>query len=59
MISDQLKNVGALVSNQQLVLQLVYGLTDECKGARSMLTLEEADLIKMATIEAQAAMSAT
>ncbi|KAF1898793.1 hypothetical protein Lal_00035552 [Lupinus albus] len=38
-LSDQLRNVGAIVSNQRLVLQL----------ARSMLTLEEPDLIKMAT----------
>lgn len=66
MLSDQLKNVGAPVSNQRLVLQMVSGLTDAYKGvgtlirqsnplpafhqARSMLTLEEAGLIKMAAI---------
>ncbi|XP_019420755.1 PREDICTED: uncharacterized protein LOC109330946 [Lupinus angustifolius] len=74
-ISDQLKNVGAPVSNQRLVLQLVSGLTDAYKGvgtlirqsnplpqfyqARSMLTLEEAGLIKMAATGAQAVMIAT
>ncbi|XP_073223430.1 uncharacterized protein [Cicer arietinum] len=74
MISDQLKNIGAPVSNQRLVLQLISGLTDAYKGvgtlirqsnplpqfyqARSMLTLEEASLIKMAATGAQAAMIA-
>jgi len=75
MLFDQLKNVGALVSNQRLVLQLVFGLTDAYKGvgtlirqsnplpqfyqARSMLTLEEPGLIKMAATGAQAARVAT
>lgn len=61
-LSDQLKNVGAPVSNDRLVLQLVAGLTDAYNGvgtllrqsnplppfyqARSMLTLEEAGLNK-------------
>ncbi|GAU39791.1 hypothetical protein TSUD_219660 [Trifolium subterraneum] len=56
-ISDQLKNFGAPVSEQRLVLQLVSGLTEPYRGvatlirqknplplfleARSMLTLEE------------------
>ncbi|XP_019460099.1 PREDICTED: uncharacterized protein LOC109359859 [Lupinus angustifolius] len=75
MLSDQLKNVGAPVSNQRLVLQLVSGLTDAYKGvatlirqsnplppfyqARSMLTLEEAGLIKMAATGSNTAMVAT
>ncbi|KAE9607939.1 hypothetical protein Lalb_Chr09g0335481 [Lupinus albus] len=75
MLSDQLKNVGAPVSNQRLVLQLVSGLTDAYKGvatlirqsnplppfyqARSMLTLEEAGLIKMAATRSNTAMVAT
>ncbi|XP_021732691.1 uncharacterized protein LOC110699508, partial [Chenopodium quinoa] len=63
-LSDQLKNIGAPVENNQLVLQLVSGLTEPYKGvatlirqsnplpqfyqARSMLTLEEASLAKKA-----------
>ncbi|XP_021740103.1 uncharacterized protein LOC110706491 [Chenopodium quinoa] len=63
-LSDQLKNVGAPVDNNRLVLQLVSGLTDSYNGvatlirqsnplpqfyqARSMLTLEEAGLAKKA-----------
>lgn len=74
-LSDQLKNVGAPVSNQRLVLQLVSRLTDAYKGVGtlirqsnplpqfyqtcSMLTLEEAGLIKMAATGAQAAMVTT
>ncbi|KAL6576801.1 hypothetical protein OROMI_011077 [Orobanche minor] len=74
MLSDQLKNVAALVSNQRLVLQMVSGLTDAYKAvgtlirqsnplppfyqARSMLTLEEAGLIKMAATGSNAAMVA-
>ncbi|XP_057445158.1 uncharacterized protein LOC130737411 [Lotus japonicus] len=62
-LSDQLRNVGAPVTNHRLVLQLVYGLTEPFRGvatlihqsnplptfahARSMLTLEEAGLAKM------------
>lgn len=62
MLSDQLKNVGAPVSNNRLVLQMVAGLTDAYNGvatllrqsdplppfyqARSMLVLEEAGLNK-------------
>ncbi|XP_074287645.1 uncharacterized protein LOC141612793 [Silene latifolia] len=64
-LSDQLKNVGAPVSNNRLVLQMVSGLTDAYQNvgsiirqrnplpkfyqARSMLTLEEAGLAKIAT----------
>lgn len=63
MLLDQLKNVGAPISNQRPVLQILYGLTDAYKGvgtlirqsnplphfyqACSMLTLEVASLIKM------------
>lgn len=66
MLSDQLKNVGAPISNQQLLLQILFGLTDAYKGvgtlirqsnplphfyhACSMLTLEVASLIKMAAM---------
>ncbi|XP_057247228.1 uncharacterized protein LOC130589726 [Beta vulgaris subsp. vulgaris] len=66
MLADQLKNVGAPVSNNRLVLQLVAGLTEAYNGvgtllrqsdplppfyqARSMLVLEEAGLAKKATI---------
>ncbi|MCI56594.1 keratin type I cytoskeletal 9-like, partial [Trifolium medium] len=62
-LSDQLKNVGAPVSDQRLVLQLVFGLSEPYRGvarlicqsnplpsffqARSMLTLEESGLAKM------------
>ncbi|XP_060182893.1 uncharacterized protein LOC132612826 [Lycium barbarum] len=61
-LSDQLKNVGATVSNNRLVLQMVAGLTDAYKGvgtlirqsnplplfyqARSMLILEETGFTK-------------
>ncbi|XP_021744840.1 keratin, type I cytoskeletal 9-like [Chenopodium quinoa] len=63
-LSDQLRNVRAPVDNNQLVLQLVSGLTKPYNGvatlirqssplpqfyqARSMLTLEEAGLEKRA-----------
>lgn len=66
MLSDQLKNVGAPISNQRLLLQILFGLTDAYKGvgtlirqsnplphfyhACSMLTLEVASLIKMAAM---------
>ncbi|XP_010669701.1 uncharacterized protein LOC104886870 [Beta vulgaris subsp. vulgaris] len=62
MLADQLKNVGAPVSNNRLVLQMVAGLTEAYSGvgtllrqsdplppfyqARSMLVLEEARLSK-------------
>ncbi|XP_060175307.1 uncharacterized protein LOC132606029 [Lycium barbarum] len=36
-ISDQLKNVGASVSNSRLVLQLVSGLTDAFKGVGTQI----------------------
>ncbi|XP_057719602.1 uncharacterized protein LOC130934028 [Arachis stenosperma] len=61
-LSDQLKNVGSPVNNNRLVLQLVFGLTEPYNSvvtlisqndplpqfyqARSMLTLEEVDLVK-------------
>ena len=64
MLADQLKNVGAPVSNNRLVLQMVTGLSDAYSGvgtllrqsdplppfyqARSMLVLEEAGLSKKA-----------
>ncbi|XP_057250774.1 uncharacterized protein LOC125497673 [Beta vulgaris subsp. vulgaris] len=62
MLADQLKNVGAPVSNYRLVLQMIVGLTESYSGlgtllrqsdplppfyqARSMLVLEEADFSK-------------
>ncbi|XP_057452095.1 uncharacterized protein LOC130743894 [Lotus japonicus] len=62
-ISDQLRNVGAPVSDHRLVLQLVSGLTEPFRGVatlirqseplppflkvHSMLILEESDLAKM------------
>ncbi|XP_045824307.1 uncharacterized protein LOC123916808 [Trifolium pratense] len=62
-LSDQLKNVGAPVSEHRLVLQIVSGLSEPYRGvatvirqqktlpsfleARSMLTLEESGLAKM------------
>ncbi|KAL6519002.1 hypothetical protein OROHE_017426 [Orobanche hederae] len=65
-LADQLKNVGAPVSNERLVLHMVAGLTDAYNGvatllrqhdplpsftkARSMLTLEEAGLNKKASM---------
>ncbi|KAJ9542336.1 hypothetical protein OSB04_028842 [Centaurea solstitialis] len=64
-LSDQLKNVGAPVSNNRLVLQMVAGLTEAYNGvgtvirqsdplppfyqARSMLMLEEAGLTNKAS----------
>ena len=66
-LADQLKNVGAPVSDSRMVLQLVGGLTRPYRGvgtlirqsnplppfykARSMLTLEEAGLAKEAATE--------
>ncbi|XP_074303829.1 uncharacterized protein LOC141638322 [Silene latifolia] len=71
---DQLKNVGAPVSNTRLVFQLVSGLTEAYNGvgtiirqanplpqfyhARSMLTLEEAGFAKSAATTASQAMYA-
>ena len=65
-LSDQLRNVGAPVDNNRLVLQLVSGLTEPYNGvatlirqssplpqfyqARSMITLEEASLTKRAAM---------
>ncbi|KAH0776023.1 hypothetical protein KY290_007434 [Solanum tuberosum] len=73
-LSDQLKNVGSLVNNNRLVLQLVSGLTEPYKGVatlirqrdpltqfyqtHSMLTLEEADLAKKAAHSSSSAMVA-
>lgn len=73
-LSDQLKNVGAPVSNNRLVLQIVAGLTEAYNGvatlirqsdplpqfyqARSMLTLEEAGLMKKVATSGGAAMMA-
>ncbi|XP_060184351.1 uncharacterized protein LOC132614026 [Lycium barbarum] len=66
-LADQLKNVGAPVTNSRLVLQLVSGLTDAYKGvgtqirhakplpsfteARSSLILEERELAAMVFCE--------
>ena len=66
MLSDQLKNVGAPVSNNRLVLQMVVGLNDAYSGvgtllrqsdplppfyqARSMLVLEDTGLAKKAAL---------
>ncbi|XP_021721575.1 uncharacterized protein LOC110689129 [Chenopodium quinoa] len=74
-LSDQLRNVGAPVDNNRLVLQLVSGLTEAYKGvgtlirqssplplfyqARSMLTLEEAGLMKQAALSSASAMVVT
>ncbi|XP_062100386.1 uncharacterized protein LOC133806282 [Humulus lupulus] len=71
-LGDQLKNVGAPVSESRLVLQLVSGLTTPYRGvgtmirqsdplppfnqARSMLTLEESGLAKEATMASDSAM---
>ncbi|GAU39490.1 hypothetical protein TSUD_279110 [Trifolium subterraneum] len=74
-LSDQLKNVGAPVSEQRLVLQLFSGLTEPYRGvatlirqskplplfleARSMLTLEESDLAKMHSTNSPTALHTT
>ncbi|GAU46078.1 hypothetical protein TSUD_180140 [Trifolium subterraneum] len=74
-LSDQLKNVGAPASEQRLVLQLVFGLTEPYRGvatlirqskplplfleARSMLTLEESGLSKMNNIISPTALHTT
>ncbi|XP_060189172.1 uncharacterized protein LOC132618122 [Lycium barbarum] len=66
-LADQLKNVGAPVSDSRMVLQLVDGLTKPYRGvgmvirqsnplppfykARSMLVLEEAEMSKEAVTE--------
>ncbi|XP_021749189.1 uncharacterized protein LOC110714946 [Chenopodium quinoa] len=71
-LSGQLKNVVAPVDNNSLVLQLVSGLTEPYNGvatlirqsnplpqfyqARSMLTLEEAGLVKKAATTSASAM---
>ncbi|XP_027351110.1 uncharacterized protein LOC113862194 [Abrus precatorius] len=71
-LADQLKNVGAPVSESCLVIQLVSGLTSAYRGfgtlirqsdplpqfyqARSMLTLEEAILAKEAATGSESAM---
>ncbi|XP_050897665.1 uncharacterized protein LOC127104524 [Lathyrus oleraceus] len=63
MLSNQLRNVGSPVNNHRLVLQLISGLPEAYRSvatlicqsnplmafyeARSMLTLEEADMDKM------------
>ncbi|KAJ8560747.1 hypothetical protein K7X08_022607 [Anisodus acutangulus] len=67
-LADQLHNIGAPVTNNRLILQLVAGLSEAYNGigtlllqsnllpafyqARSMLTLEEAGLAKKAAIGA-------
>ncbi|XP_021758564.1 uncharacterized protein LOC110723518 [Chenopodium quinoa] len=73
-IADQLKNVGAPVSDSRMVLQLVGGLTKAYSGvgtlirqrnplppfyqARSMLTLEEVGMAKKAMTGSDSAMLA-
>ncbi|XP_050897718.1 uncharacterized protein LOC127104581 [Lathyrus oleraceus] len=75
MFSDQLRNVGSLVKNHRLVLQLISGLPEAYHSvatlirqsnplpafyqARSMLTLEEAGMAKMANTCSHAAMHTT
>jgi hypothetical protein len=75
MLFDQLMNVGSPVNNHRLVLQLIYGLPEAycsvailiCQSnplpafyqARSMLTLEEADMAKMASTGSHAVMHTT
>ncbi|XP_039682899.1 uncharacterized protein [Medicago truncatula] len=72
MLSDQLRNVGSPVNNHRLVLQLISGLPEAYRSvatlirqsnplpafyqARSMLTLEEAGMVKMANTGSHAAM---
>ncbi|XP_057418177.1 uncharacterized protein LOC130712360 [Lotus japonicus] len=71
-ISDQLRNVGAPISDHRLVLQLVSGLTEPFRGVatlirqseplppflkvRSMLILEESGLAKMSGPASQTAL---
>ncbi|XP_057518385.1 uncharacterized protein LOC130799300 [Amaranthus tricolor] len=73
-LADQLRNVGAPMSDNRLVLQLVSGLTSAFRGvgtlirqsdplppfyqARSMLTLEEAGMAKEAAMGSDSAMVA-
>jgi hypothetical protein len=72
MLSDQPRNVGSPVNNHRLVLQLISGLPEAYRSvatlirqsnplpsfyqARSMLTLEEAGMAKMANTVSHAAM---
>ncbi|XP_055814103.1 uncharacterized protein LOC129883470 [Solanum dulcamara] len=73
-LADQLKNVGSLVTNDRLVLQLVSGLTEPYQGmatlirqrdplpqfyqAHSMLTFEEAGRVKKAAQSSSAVLVA-
>ncbi|XP_050916761.1 uncharacterized protein LOC127131921 [Lathyrus oleraceus] len=75
MLSNQLRNVGSLVNNHRLVLQLISGLPEAYRSvatlifqsnpipefyqAHSMLTLEEAGMAKMANTGSHAAMHTT
>ncbi|MCI34996.1 polynucleotidyl transferase [Trifolium medium] len=75
MLSDQLRNVGFPVNNHRLVLQLISGLPEAYRSvatlihhsnplpafyqARSMLTLEEAGIAKMASPGSHSAMHTT
>ncbi|XP_050888886.1 uncharacterized protein LOC127094058 [Lathyrus oleraceus] len=75
MLYDQLGNVGSPVNNHRLVLQLISGLPEayhsiatlirqsnplpEFYQACCMLTLEEADMAKMANTDSHAAMHTT
>ncbi|XP_050910029.1 uncharacterized protein LOC127123895 [Lathyrus oleraceus] len=75
MLFDQLRNVSSLVNNHRLVLQLISGLPEAYRSvatlirqsnplptfyqARSMLTLEETGIAKMANTGSHAAMHTT
>ena len=75
MLSDQLRNVGSPVNNHRLVLQLISGLPEAYRSvatlirqsnplpafyqARSMLTLEEAGIAKIANIGSHASLHTT
>ncbi|CAI8612161.1 unnamed protein product [Vicia faba] len=75
MLSNQLRNVFLPINNHCMVLQLIFGLPEVYHSvatlirlsnplptfyqARSMLTLEEADMAKMESIDPHAAMHTT
>ncbi|GAU50542.1 hypothetical protein TSUD_409860, partial [Trifolium subterraneum] len=75
MLSDQLANVGSPVNEHRMVLQLITGLPEAYRSfatfirqrdplpkfskARSMLTLEEAGMAKMASTDSHTAMHTT
>jgi len=75
MLSDQLRNVGSLVNNHRLVLQLISGLPEAYRSVATLirqsnplpafyqacwvLTLEEAGMTKMANTRSHDAMRTT